>query len=63
MAKATVTEVNDRIHTHEEVCALRYEAIHDRLDKLEAVLTKALWTTVTFMAGGLGTLLVILIKG
>ena len=33
-----VDEVDHRLSTHEEVCALRYEAINARLKRLEGIL-------------------------
>jgi hypothetical protein len=33
-----VEQVDHRLSTHEEVCALRYEAINARLKKLESIL-------------------------
>ena len=33
-----VTQVDHRLTTHEEVCALRYEAINARLKRLEGIL-------------------------
>ena len=33
-----IDEVEHRLSTHEEVCALRYEAINARLKRLEGIL-------------------------
>jgi hypothetical protein len=33
-----VEQVDHRLSTHEEVCALRYEAINARLKRLEGIL-------------------------
>jgi hypothetical protein len=33
-----VEQVDSRLSTHEEVCALRYEAINARLKRLEGIL-------------------------
>lgn len=33
-----VEQVDHRLTTHEEVCALRYEAINARLKRLESIL-------------------------
>jgi len=38
MVKHDVEEVQHNLHTHEEVCALRYEAINARLKRLESIL-------------------------
>lgn len=33
-----VEKIDHRLSTHEEVCALRYEAINSRLKRLEGIL-------------------------
>lgn len=33
-----VTSIDHRLSTHEEICALRYEAINARLKRLEGIL-------------------------
>jgi hypothetical protein len=38
MVKNGVEEVDHRLSTHEEICALRYEAISARLKRLESIL-------------------------
>lgn len=38
MNKHTLLEVDSRLSTHEEVCALRYEEIGARLKRLESIL-------------------------
>jgi hypothetical protein len=38
MLKNAVEEVDHRLSTHEEICALRYEAINARLKRLESIL-------------------------
>lgn len=35
---ATINELEARVNTHEEVCAIRYEGIHARLKRLETIL-------------------------
>jgi hypothetical protein len=35
---ATINELEARLNTHEEVCAVRYEGIHARLKRLETIL-------------------------
>jgi hypothetical protein len=35
---ATINETDARLSTHEEVCAIRYEAINARLKRLEHIL-------------------------
>jgi hypothetical protein len=34
----TINELEARLNTHEEVCAVRYEGIHARLKRLEQIL-------------------------
>ena len=38
MNKHTIIEVDSRLTTHEEICALRYEEIGARLKRLESIL-------------------------
>jgi len=38
MTKHSLIEVDNRLSTHEEVCAIRYEAINARLKRLEHIL-------------------------
>jgi hypothetical protein len=38
MVKNTLLEVDSRLSTHEEICALRYEEIGARLKRLEGIL-------------------------
>ena len=38
MSQQQIQEVDNRLSTHEEVCALRYEAINARLKRLEGIL-------------------------
>jgi len=38
MIKHSLIEVDNRLSTHEEVCALRYEQINARLKRLEHIL-------------------------
>lgn len=41
MEKHTLNDVDHRLSTHEEVCALRYESINARLKRLEQILLGA----------------------
>ena len=34
---------DERLSTHEELCAERYETIHHRLDRIEQMLWKLIW--------------------
>ena len=38
MSKPTQAELESRLSTHEEVCAIRYEQINARLKRLEQIL-------------------------
>jgi hypothetical protein len=38
MVKPDIQDVEHRLETHEEVCALRYEQINARLKRLESIL-------------------------
>lgn len=38
MSQQQIQEVDNRLSTHEEICALRYEAINARLKRLEGIL-------------------------
>jgi len=38
MVKHSLEDVDHRLSTHEEICALRYEAIGARLKRLESIL-------------------------
>jgi len=58
----TATQVHEKLHSHEEICALRYEAIHMRLDKLERLMMKALWSVMTVMSAGIGALFLLILK-
>lgn len=49
--KHSLDEVDHRLSTHEEVCALRYEAINARLKRLE-----------TILLGSVGAVLLLLIS-
>jgi len=50
---ATAHDVEKDLHTHEEICALRYETINARLSRLEKILIG--------MTGGILVLLIHLI--
>ena len=41
MIKHSLDEVDHRLSTHEEVCALRYEQLNARLKRLEQILLGA----------------------
>ena len=39
----TANEVNQKMESHEELCAERYATIHARLDRIETMLNKLIW--------------------
>jgi hypothetical protein len=51
MVKHNLEEVDNRLSTHEEICAYRYETINARLKRLEQILL-----------GGVGAVLLLLIS-
>jgi len=51
MVKHSLDDVDHRLSTHEEICALRYEAINARLKRLE-----------TILLGSVGAVLLLLIS-
>jgi hypothetical protein len=54
----TATQVDTKIHSHEEICSIRYEQINMRLEKLERLVMRGMWG---FMAG-LATVILLLIQ-
>jgi len=53
-----VEEVDQRISSHEELCAERYANIHARIDKIEALLNKFLWTLIIGFGTIVGTVVI-----
>ena len=51
----TAKEVEQQIHSHEEICAERYATIHARLDRIEGMLNKLIWALVAGFIGLLVT--------
>ena len=49
MVKPDVQEVENRLSTHEEICALRYEQINARLKRLEQILLGAFGTVIVLL--------------
>jgi hypothetical protein len=45
-----ISEVESRLNSHEEVCALRYETINARLKRLEGIMLKTAGVLITGMA-------------
>ena len=48
---ATIDATDARLTTHEEVCSLRYEQIHARLKRIEAIMIKTAGIMLVSMAG------------
>jgi hypothetical protein len=48
---ATIDATDARLTTHEEVCALRYDQIHARLKRIEAIMIKTAGIMLVSMAG------------
>lgn len=49
MTKPDLQEVENRLSTHEEICALRYEQINARLKRLEQILLGAFGTVIILL--------------
>ena len=49
MVKHNLDEVDHRLSTHEEICALRYEAINARLKRLEQILLATAASVILFL--------------
>jgi hypothetical protein len=45
----TINEVEAKLMTHEEVCAVRYEGIHARLKRLEQILMASVGTILVLL--------------
>ena len=48
---ASINEVEARLMTHEEVCAVRYEGINARLKRLEQILMASAGTIIVLLVG------------
>ena len=49
MTKPDINDVDHRLSTHEEICALRYEQINARLKRLEQILLRAFGTIIVLL--------------
>ena len=49
MTKPDLQEVDHRISTHEEICALRYEQINARLKRLEQIMLGTAGFVIVFL--------------
>jgi hypothetical protein len=48
---ATIDSTDARLSTHEEICALRYEAINARLKRIEGIMIKTAGLMLVSMTG------------
>jgi hypothetical protein len=55
----TAKEVEQELRSHEELCAERYANIHARIDKIESVLNKLLWTIIVGFGSIVGSSIII----
>lgn len=53
MKQTDLQDVEHRISTHEEICALRYEQINARLKRLEQILLGAFGTIIVLLLNNL----------
>lgn len=51
MSESNITEVEARLMTHEEVCAVRYEGINARLKRLEQILIGSAGAIIILLVG------------
>jgi hypothetical protein len=49
MTKIDIQDVEHRISTHEEICALRYEQINARLKRLEQIMLATAGFVIVFL--------------
>ena len=59
---STIDATDARLSTHEEVCAVRYEAIHARLKRLEKLVMTVGGTIIVILLGALGTMTSMLVE-
>jgi hypothetical protein len=53
MIKPDIQDVDHRLSTHEEICAMRYEQINARLKRLEQILLGAFGTVIVLLLNNL----------
>jgi hypothetical protein len=51
VSESNITEVEARLMTHEEVCAVRYEGINARLKRLEQILIGSAGAIIILLVG------------
>ncbi len=57
----SVQELEVTVTSHIDVCAVRYEAIHARLKRLEGLLLKVGGAIIVVLIGALGSMAVMLV--
>jgi len=57
----TVQELEVTVTSHIDVCAVRYEAIHARLKRLERLVISVGGTVIVVLIGALGSMAVMLV--
>jgi hypothetical protein len=58
----TVQELEVTVTSHIDVCAVRYEAIHARLKRLEQLVLKVGGVIIVILLGALGSMGVLLLE-
>ena len=58
----TVQELEVTVTSHIDVCAVRYEAIHARLKRLEQTMIKVGGTIIVILLGALGSMGMLLLE-
>ena len=58
---STIDATDARLSTHEEVCAVRYDAIHARLKRLESLLVNVGGTIILILLTAFGTAVMMLL--
>jgi hypothetical protein len=58
----TVQELEVTVTSHIDVCAVRYEAIHARLKRLERLVISVGGTVILVLVGALGSMAMMLVE-
>jgi hypothetical protein len=58
----TLQELEVTVTSHVDVCAVRYEAIHARLKRLESLVIKVGGTIIVILLGALGSMALMLLN-
>ena len=59
---STIDATDARLSTHEEVCTVRYEAIHARLKRLESLLVNVGGTIIIILLTAFATVVMMLLE-